>query len=113
MEWPKDSAAFGQFIADERLFARAEEHLRAYLRACSEDNPYAFEEFFRADLETVERSYPVRRKIVALNKNYCFDPPQDYLTVQLAIDDSDGDYVCSYTLCLDLALNFLDEMMGG
>jgi len=112
MEWPKSSQELGNLIEEQKLFELGRSGLISYLHACYEDNPWQFQEVMRADLETVMNTYRFRNKIIALNKNYCFDPPEDYLSVNIAIDDGDGDYVCSYTLCLDLELNVIDDMMG-
>lgn len=113
IDWPKSSEELGRLVEERQLFDRAKESLVNYLESCSVEDPARFAEDMRADLETVLQTYHFRHKMVSLHKNYYYDPPEDYLSVTIDIDDNGGDWCCTYRVFFDFDLNVIDDMLGS
>lgn len=106
---PFDSESFEVYIVKNALFEKAHAHLLYYLETWFEDCPSQFIDDMRADLDTVVHSYHFSNKIVAINKNFFYDPPKDYLSVTISIDDNEGSYVCQYTVFFDFDFVAFDD----
>lgn len=109
MEIIIDSKKFSNFIEDNYLLKRTQEYLETMLKNWWKDNKSSFLENLNSDLETVLNNYTFKDEGVALNKNYSYSPPMDYVSVWISIFDEEDDYLLEYTAFYDNDLNCFDD----
>lgn len=110
-EAPIDSKWFEGYIQRNGLFEKAQKCLRAYLEDWYEVSPDSFVDDMRAPFDKVIKEYDFQNKVVAINKNFFYEPPQDYLSVCISILDEEGSYVCQYSVFFDFSFGVIDDKL--
>ncbi|WP_418703428.1 hypothetical protein [Anaerotignum faecicola] len=108
---PIDSKYFEEYIQRNALFERAQTCLAAYLKDWYEDSPDSFVSDMRVPFQKVMETYDFQNKVVAINKNFFYEPPQDYLSVCISILDDEGSYVCQYLVFFDFSFGVIDDKL--
>ncbi len=108
---PIDGKWFEIYIQENAIFEKAQECLRSYLADWYADSPDSFIDDMRAPFEKVIKSYIFQNKVVAINKNFFYEPPQDYLSVCISILDEECSYVCQYSVFFDFSLDVIDDKL--
>lgn len=108
---PINSKYFEQYIQNNNLFEKAQKCLREYLADWYEDSPDIFLDNMRAPLEKVIKKYVFQNKVVAINKNFFYEPPQDYLSVCISILDEECSYVGQYFVFFDFSFKIIDDKL--
>ena len=110
-EIPINSKLFEEYIQKNSLFEKARKHLKEYLEIWWEEDSDAFLEGMRASFEKVIKEYKFTDKIVSIKKNFLYEPPQDYLSVSICIDDEEGDWVSQYDAFFDFSFLLFDDVL--
>ncbi|WHH59732.1 hypothetical protein [Petroclostridium sp. X23] len=113
MEIPVSSSSFQNFIVDSQLFEKTNKALINYLINWYNDNPEAFIDDMRADLNRILQTYNFHNERVAISKSYSYEPPLDYIACDIRITDEEDSCCCVYTAFFDQELNIFDDKICG
>jgi hypothetical protein len=108
---PVDVIEFDRYVQENKIFEIGEKYFVECLSKWYEEDPDEFIENMWAPLDKVMKEYKFSWKRVSVNKNFCFDPPKDYLSVSIYLYDEENSYNSSYTVFLDFSFNFIDEKL--
>ena len=81
------------------------------LRNWYNDDREGFLDSMRADLDTVLQTYHFENVIVALNKNFIYDPPMDTISCTIAISDEEDCPCLDYRAIFDFDMNMIDDVI--
>ena len=108
---PINSKLFEEYIQKNGLFDKAREYLKEYLEIWWEEEPDAFFEDMRTSFEKVIKEYAFTDKVVAIQKNFLYEPPRDYLSVSILIHDKEGNGVRQYTAFFDFSFELIVDKL--
>lgn len=103
---------FNEYIIKNNVFQKAYESLIECLKNWYEDDPKHFIEDMWADLTQVLQTYHFKNKIVAVNKNFLYEPALDYISISIQIEDGDGTHAATYTAFMDFDGNIFDDKLA-
>lgn len=102
---------FDDYLEKYGIFVKTKRFMMKHLKYWYDDEPEHFQDFMRADYQTVAETYQFKRKIAAFEKNYMYDTPLLCIAFSMDINDDEGDYVAIYTAIFDLDGNYIDDLM--
>ena len=102
---------FDDYLEKYKIFKKTKRFMMNHLKYWYDDEPEHFQDFMRADYQTVAETYQFKRKIAAFEKNYMYDTPLLCIAFSMDIYDDEGGFVAIYTAIFDLDGNYIDDLM--